>query len=166
MLTNAIYFKASWKTVFALKQVGWGPDGKPANQYGHNYRITEMQAVLLRGGLTRLTEQTRIRDENAQYIAERLGKIGGPLRAARRDPNRKSESPDAVGCSACQTMARDKPLAREAPERLSDGKPIIAANVRLRLDSRLAPAAAPMQDAHMAHRSAPRCAAMVSALGE
>jgi len=75
-----------YKTVFALKQVGWGPDGKPANQYGHNYRITEMQAVLLRGGLTRLNEQTRIRDENAQYIAERLGKMGGPLRAARRDP--------------------------------------------------------------------------------
>jgi len=75
-----------YKTVHALKQVGWGVDGAPANKYGHNYRITEMQAVLLRGGLTRLTEQTRIREENALYIAARLAKMGGPLRVARRDP--------------------------------------------------------------------------------
>jgi len=78
--------KAVYETVFALKQVGWGPDGKPANRYGHNYRITEMQAVLLRGGLRRLTRQTELRDENAQYLAAGLQKIGGPLRAARRDP--------------------------------------------------------------------------------
>lgn len=58
---------------------------QPANRYGHNYRMNEMQAVLLRGGLTRIEDQTRIRDENAQYIAERLRRMGGPLRAARRD---------------------------------------------------------------------------------
>ena len=40
-----------YKTVFALKHVGWGPEMTPANRYGHNYRMTEMQAVLLRGGL-------------------------------------------------------------------------------------------------------------------
>jgi len=78
--------KAIYDAVFALKQVGWGPDGKPANRYGHNYRITEMQAVLLRGGLRRLARQTGIRDENARYLAAGLQKIGGPLRAARRDP--------------------------------------------------------------------------------
>ena len=75
-----------YKIVFALKQVGWGPDGKPANRYGHNYRITEMQAVLLRGGLTRLTEQIRVREESAALIREGLARLGGPLRAARRDP--------------------------------------------------------------------------------
>ncbi len=75
-----------YKTVYALKQVGWGPDGKPANRYGHNYRITEMQAVLLRGGLTRLTEQTLLREANAAVLRAGLEKRGGPLRAARRDP--------------------------------------------------------------------------------
>ncbi len=78
--------QAVYETVFALKQVGWGPDGKPARRYGHNYRITEMQAVLLRGGLRRLTSQTELRDGNAQYLAAGLARIGGPLRAARRDP--------------------------------------------------------------------------------
>ncbi len=78
--------KEVYDTVFALKQVGWGPDWKPANHYGHNYRITEMQAVLLRGGLRRLAGQTARRDDNAQYLAAGLRKLGGPLRAARRDP--------------------------------------------------------------------------------
>jgi dTDP-4-amino-4,6-dideoxygalactose transaminase len=74
---------------FALKQVGWSPppDMKPAGHYGHNYRITEMQCVLLRAGLSRLPEQTARRDENAQYLAAELAKLGGPLRAAaKRDP--------------------------------------------------------------------------------
>jgi len=84
-----------YEACFALKQVGWRPrdvreapydDLVPGNRYGHNYRITEMQAVLLRGGLRRLPDQTRIRDENAQYLAERLNRIGGPLRVAKRDP--------------------------------------------------------------------------------
>jgi L-glutamine:2-deoxy-scyllo-inosose/3-amino-2,3-dideoxy-scyllo-inosose aminotransferase len=78
--------EAVHNTVYALKQVGWGPDGKPANRYGHNYRITEMQAVLLRAGLTRLPEQTRRREETAAMFREGLARIGGPLRAARRDP--------------------------------------------------------------------------------
>jgi dTDP-4-amino-4,6-dideoxygalactose transaminase len=76
----------TYKAVHALKQVGWGPDGKPAGRYGHNYRMTEMQAVLLRGGLVRLPEQTRLREENAARIREGLARLGGPLRAARRDP--------------------------------------------------------------------------------
>lgn len=75
-----------YKIVYALKQVGWGPDGQPANRYGHNYRMNEMQAVLLRGGMTRIAEQTRKRDEAAQYLAGQLARIGGPLRSARRDP--------------------------------------------------------------------------------
>ncbi len=76
-----------YRIAFALKQVGWTPPPmEPARRYGHNYRITEMQCVLLRGGLTRLEEQTRTRDRNAQRIAARLAEMGGPLRAARRDP--------------------------------------------------------------------------------
>ncbi len=62
---------AIYKTVFALKQVGWAPRDPrrslydslvPAKRYGHNYRLTEMQAVLLRGGLTRLETQTARRE--------------------------------------------------------------------------------------------------------
>jgi dTDP-4-amino-4,6-dideoxygalactose transaminase len=84
-----------FKTVFALKQVGWCPqnpkkdlygDLAPARKYGHNYRMNEMQAVLLRGGLTRLGKQTMVREERAAQIREGLEKIGGPLRAVRRDP--------------------------------------------------------------------------------
>lgn len=77
-----------YRTAFALKQVGWSPppDMAPANHYGHNYRITEMQCVLLRGGLTRLADQTALRDTNAQRLAAGLEGLGGPLRAARRDP--------------------------------------------------------------------------------
>jgi dTDP-4-amino-4,6-dideoxygalactose transaminase len=75
-----------YRTVHSLKQVGWAPDGQPGNHYGHNYRITEMQCVLLRGGLARLEAQNKIREENALYIAEELCKMGGPLRAAKRDP--------------------------------------------------------------------------------
>ncbi len=75
-----------YATVHALKQVGWGPDGKPANRYGHNYRMTEMQAALLRAGLTRLPEQTRRREESAAMLREGLARLGGPLRVARRDP--------------------------------------------------------------------------------
>jgi len=77
-----------YQTVFALKQVGWAPppDMKPAELYGHNYRITEMQCVLLRGGLTRLEAQTLRREQNARAFAAGLEELGGPLRAARRDP--------------------------------------------------------------------------------
>ena len=85
------------RVVFGLKQVGWAPKpgvvaepGKPpaleaGNLYGHNYRMTEMQAALLRRGRARLEEQTQRREENAAYLTAGLAKMGGPLRAARRD---------------------------------------------------------------------------------
>ncbi|MCE5241481.1 DegT/DnrJ/EryC1/StrS family aminotransferase [bacterium] len=78
----------AFQVAFALKQVGWTPppDMKPAGHYGHNYRITEMQCVLLRGGLSRLQAQTEQRDANVQALAAGLQALGGPLRAARRDP--------------------------------------------------------------------------------
>jgi L-glutamine:2-deoxy-scyllo-inosose/3-amino-2,3-dideoxy-scyllo-inosose aminotransferase len=86
-----------YETAFALKQVGWvpkdveadalGEEGlRPGLRYGHNYRITEMQACLLRGGLTRLAEQTATREVNAKYLADKLMSVGGPLRVIRSDP--------------------------------------------------------------------------------
>lgn len=77
-----------YETAFCLKQVGWtpGPEMRPGNRYGHNYRITEMQCVLLRGGLSRLADHIHIREENAARIRAELEQMGGPLQAARRDP--------------------------------------------------------------------------------
>jgi len=86
-----------YATAFALKQVGWAPkdpandpyckDGMQLGQrYGHNYRITEMQACLLRGGLSRLPEQTAKREQQAQYLAKCLKEIGGPLTVVEADP--------------------------------------------------------------------------------
>jgi dTDP-4-amino-4,6-dideoxygalactose transaminase len=56
--------------------------------YGHylggaTYRMTEMQAALLRSQLRRLEEQTRRRDENGRILDEALGAIEG-LRPMRR----------------------------------------------------------------------------------
>ena len=78
----------AFNVAFPLKQVGWSapPDMKPAGHYGHNYRITEMQCVLLRGGLSRLAEQTTQREANAAALAGLLADIGGPLQAVERDP--------------------------------------------------------------------------------
>ena len=84
-----------YETAFALKQVGWRPadvskdayaDLTPANRYGHNYRMTEMQAVLLRGGLSRIEKQTQRREEAAAAFAAGLERLGGPMRAVPRDP--------------------------------------------------------------------------------
>ena len=84
-----------YRTIFALKQVGWTPDNPlvdafgplvRGNKYGHNYRITEMQAALLLCGLKRLPEQTARREANALRIAATLTAAGGPLQVAPRDP--------------------------------------------------------------------------------
>lgn len=79
-----------YRTAFAIKHVGWAPPNegegmKPAGVYGHNYRMTEMQAVLLRGGLSRIEGQTRVREESAARLREGLACLGGPLRVAKRD---------------------------------------------------------------------------------
>lgn len=76
-----------FETAFALKHVGWMPDlATPGNRYGHNYRATEMQAVLLRGALRRYPGQAWRREESAAFLREGIDKIGGPLRVAARDP--------------------------------------------------------------------------------
>jgi len=79
--------EAFYNIIHALKHVGWLPDcATPGHHYGHNYRGTEMQAVLLRGGLQRLREHLQQREAAAAYLAAELANMGGPLRAARRDP--------------------------------------------------------------------------------
>jgi L-glutamine:2-deoxy-scyllo-inosose/3-amino-2,3-dideoxy-scyllo-inosose aminotransferase len=77
-----------YRTAFCLKQVGWTPPPEvvPGNRYGHNYRITEMQCVLLRGGITRIEAQTARREASAAMIQAGLEELGGPLRVAKRDP--------------------------------------------------------------------------------
>ena len=84
-----------YRTVFALKQVGWAPadpENAPfdslieAQKYGHNYRMTEVQAALLRGGLRRLPQQTQDREESALRLREGLAELDGPLQVAPRDP--------------------------------------------------------------------------------
>jgi dTDP-4-amino-4,6-dideoxygalactose transaminase len=96
-----------YKTIFALKQVGWGPKDPrkslfdnlaPANRYGHNYRMTEMQAVLLRGGLLRLAAQTALREKRAAQFRKGLEAIGGPLRVAARDPRITRQAYYALTC--------------------------------------------------------------------
>jgi len=74
-----------YRVVHCMKQVGLAPDLQPGDMYGHNYRMTEMQAVLLRGGLTRLNDQTALREENAYRLAGELARINGPLKAVSRD---------------------------------------------------------------------------------
>jgi len=44
---------------------------------GGNYRMTEFQAAILLVQLTRLDEQTKIRNENALYLSDRLSRIKG-----------------------------------------------------------------------------------------
>lgn len=96
-----------YQTVFALKQVGWTPANlrkslfdnlKPAERYGHNYRMTEMQAVLLRGGLKRLKAETERRERRAAQFRAGLEAIGGPLRVARRDPRVTRQAYYALTC--------------------------------------------------------------------
>ena len=76
-----------YEKAFCLKHVGCRPDlVTPGNHYGRNYRATEMQAVLLRGGLERLPEQIDRREENVALLREKLEQIGGPVRIAKPDP--------------------------------------------------------------------------------
>lgn len=52
---------------------------------GDNLRMTELQAAILLGQLTRLEEQTLKREENAKFLDENLGKIPG-IKVIPRDP--------------------------------------------------------------------------------
>lgn len=121
-----------YRTAFALKHVGWAPseDGEgleAAGVYAHNYRTTEMQCVLLRGGLTRIEEQTRIREETAARLTEGLERIGGPLRVAERDPRITRQAYYAVTMhfnpEQGEGVPRERYIAALAAEGVSLGKP-------------------------------------------
>jgi len=74
-----------YEAAFNLKHVGWNPDlATSGTRYGHNFRLTEMQAVLLRGGLRRLSSQTSKREESASFLREALARCA-PVRVAPRD---------------------------------------------------------------------------------
>ena len=110
-----------YQTAFALKQVGWTPENPSVDpfspliqgkKYGHNYRITEMQAALLVCGLKRLPEQTRRREVNAQRIAAELAAQGGPLQVAPRDPRITTQAYYALTLTYDAGKAGGVPRAR------------------------------------------------------
>ena len=74
-----------YKMMASLRNVGRVEGGQWYDHYnaGCNYRITQMQAVMLSAQLKRLEEQTRKRHENGRYLAELLADIDGikPLKS-------------------------------------------------------------------------------------
>lgn len=74
-----------FERLYSLRNCGRGfkEDMTHAIQSG-NYRLTEWQAGILLGGLSRLDEQVKRRDENAQYLNSLLAQIPGILPMRRR----------------------------------------------------------------------------------
>jgi dTDP-4-amino-4,6-dideoxygalactose transaminase len=70
---------ALYAMMHSLRNVGRIEGGQWYDHYnpGCNYRITQMQAVLLSKQLERLEEQTIKRDENGRYLAALLKEING-----------------------------------------------------------------------------------------
>lgn len=68
-----------YKMVNSLRNVGRVEGGAwyEHHQAGCNYRITQLQAVLLSNQLKNLEEQTNIRHKNGTYLNELLSKIDG-----------------------------------------------------------------------------------------
>ncbi|GAA4469123.1 DegT/DnrJ/EryC1/StrS family aminotransferase [Nibrella saemangeumensis] len=78
--------EALYRMMASLRNVGRIEGGQWYDHYnpGCNYRITQMQAVLLSQQLKRLEEQTRIRDANGRLLNELLSGIDG-ITPMRRD---------------------------------------------------------------------------------
>jgi dTDP-4-amino-4,6-dideoxygalactose transaminase len=70
---------ALYETMNSLRNVGRLPSGQWYDHFnpGCNYRITQLQAVLLSEQLKRLEEQTHIRNENGLYLDNLLADIEG-----------------------------------------------------------------------------------------
>jgi dTDP-4-amino-4,6-dideoxygalactose transaminase len=68
-----------YEMINSLRNVGRVKGGQwyEHHNLGCNYRITQLQAVLLSEQLKRLDEQTRKRDENGRYLNELLRDIDG-----------------------------------------------------------------------------------------
>jgi dTDP-4-amino-4,6-dideoxygalactose transaminase len=80
---------ALYQTMDSLRNVGRLPTGQWYDHFnpGCNYRITQLQAVLLSQQLTRLEEQTQRRNENGLYLDSLLNRIEGisPLSRSQAD---------------------------------------------------------------------------------
>jgi len=80
-----------WEKLDALRNCGRRPEinsddiDKGAGQYGlegdliqsGNYRLTDFQAAILLGGLSRLPSQNKVREDNAKYLNSELNWIPG-----------------------------------------------------------------------------------------
>ncbi|MEK6782224.1 MAG: DegT/DnrJ/EryC1/StrS family aminotransferase [Bacteroidota bacterium] len=68
-----------FNTMNSLRNVGRVKGGQWYEHHyaGCNYRITQFQAALLSQQLTRLDDQTKVRDENGQYLSKLLKSIKG-----------------------------------------------------------------------------------------
>lgn len=75
------------ETIRSYTNVGRGKDKPWYEHYilGTNLRMTELQAAILLGQLTRLEAQTLKREENATYLDEKLKDIPG-IRVMKKDP--------------------------------------------------------------------------------
>ena len=71
--------EALYHTMNSLRNVGRVKGGQwyEHHNLGCNYRITQMQAVLLSHQLKRLEEQVRHRDKNGKYLSSLLSEIEG-----------------------------------------------------------------------------------------
>jgi len=82
---NTCKSKIIFERIYSLRNCGRGykDDMTNAIQSG-NYRITEWQAALLLGGLSRMDAQVKHRDKNAIYLNSLLDQIPGVMPMRRR----------------------------------------------------------------------------------
>jgi perosamine synthetase len=69
----------------ARERRGAGYGTPPTGGRGANLRLTEFQAGLLLAQMTRLEEQSRVREENARYLTQQLLEVPGILPAKRHE---------------------------------------------------------------------------------
>jgi L-glutamine:2-deoxy-scyllo-inosose/3-amino-2,3-dideoxy-scyllo-inosose aminotransferase len=70
---------------WAYRNVGRARKDGQESVLGFNFRISEVQAAVLLAGLENLDGELETRDENGQYLNQRLGGLPG-IRPAKRDP--------------------------------------------------------------------------------
>jgi len=75
-----------YRMMNSLRNVGRVEGGQWYEHHylGCNYRMTQLQAALLKEQFKRLDEQTKLRDENGRYLADLLGDING-IQPLQRD---------------------------------------------------------------------------------
>lgn len=82
---NTCKTKTLFERIYSLRNCGRGyKDDMTHTIQSGNYRITEWQAALLLGGLSRLDKQVKHRDKNAVYLNSRLEQIPGVMPMRRR----------------------------------------------------------------------------------